>query len=1031
MIIHQAFYGEVNRGHACINQSLINSDLTSFLISFTDRPAALPPGVALQAYFSGTAWSNYYIFTKTFTDPYATRSGMVFTHALIINLDSINSINNLNDIFCNFIEIVPESREVLNDVEFNLSPQVVSSNNKLHPLYIKDCISTLLVGKLPILFTGDEQSFENIIQQIWNAPNIELRKKIRYRASFSPSDIEGVKDLTIVSVQKDLHSKWLHKTIIDAENNKLIKITSHSEALFLGSKDKNPFYTFLIDLNVDQSNFSNYGQLDKVFGDYNKITTIDNADIIRQNIRMLSIVSPSMNDGATIKNKFIDRLNELIKLGIEKNFKALRNINWKAFENGENGMCKVFSEFIKLEFINPNIDISNLSELIDLGFYETKKNWWHDTIKDTLKSVFTTCSISTIEVLWKLVNQTDKIIENIFQILPKSLECESFLRDTLPAEIKESTIKKLENISKQRKWLLLHADILLKYLEPKEAIIKQLKIETDLTIENSFGGLYLIGKLNDKQLLSITLSSCNTKLIHETANRISKNKSLLNNIDPKKVCWLNIWSASLILSRNFSYGIEGREIEIVKSIFDLITSNESVPDIIIESISESEFADISNYGRRDECWNKISPIYIQSFIEKTSKEVITQYIKGKISFHSIEEPLVNYISSDIFMSSFLSAYRDNIEPVIRVYESFPNLKDLFLANYIKCFSSSVNEAASINLGSLVYRLDYTNTAKNIYDKSRYNYSFKAAFEQCKSLVSVTRWDSLWNKKYPENSLESGFSKTKYQTELEMIKSLPTVVILTAIQEEYKAVRAHLIEIDDVVQNDTVYEAGIFKIHDKEIAKVVIRECGAKNTIAAQETERAIQYFTPNILLFVGIAGSRKPNDFSIGDVIFPKVIYSYEAGKSEKGSFLARPDLASSTYTLMELAKRERRKDDWKSLIKNDWNIEVKADLGIIASGEQIVEHYESEVGKILTKHYNDTSAVEMEGFGFAKVATRQGRETSNMLVGVIRGISDIIEQPNKNKGDDISDRRPDNAKKLACDTSAAFAYWLIYKSQE
>lgn len=1031
MIIHQAFYGEVNRGHACINQSLINSDLTSFLISFTDRPAALPPGVALQPYFSGTAWSNYYIFAKTFTDPYATRSGMVFTHALIINLDSIISINNLNDIFCNFIEIVPESREELNDIEFNPSPQVAYSNNKLHPSYIKDCISTLLVGKLPILFTGDEQSFENIIQHIWNSPNIELRKKIRFRASFSPSDIEGIKNLTIVSIQKDFLSKWLDRTIIDSDNNKQIEITSHSEALFLGSKENNPFYSFLIDLNVDQSNFSNYGQLDKVFSDYDRIATIENADIIRQNIRTLSIVSPSMNDGTIIKNKFIDRLNELIKSGKEKNFKALRNINWTAFENGENRMRKVFSEFIKLEFNNPSIDISNLSELIDLGFSEINKNWWHGTIKDTLKSVFTTCSISTIEILWKLVDQTDKVIENIFQLLPKSIECESFLRDTLPTEIEEPTINILENISKQRNWLLLHADILLKYLEPKEAIIKQLKIETDLTIENSIGGNYLIGKLNDKQLLSTTLSSCNNKLIHETANRIAKNKSLLNNIDTKKACWLNIWATSLISSSNFSYGIEGRETEIVKSIFDLIISNELVPDIIIESISKSEYADISNYKKRAECWTKIPSKHLQSFIEQTSKSVLKQYLNSEISFDSIEKPLEVHISSDLFMTSFLNENRDNIEPVIKVYESFPNLKDIYLADYVRYFHNSIQDAIAFRLGHLVYNLNYKDTAKSIYDKSKYNYSFKTAFEQCKSLVNISWWDSLWNKKHPDALYKSGSSKTKYQTEFEMIKSLPTVVILTAIQEEYDAVRAHLIEIDDVIQNDTVYEAGIFKIHDKEIAKVVIRECGAKNTVAAQETERAIQYFTPKVLLFVGIAGSRKPNDFSIGDVIFPKEIYSYEAGKSEKGSFMARPDLASSTYTLMELAKRERRKDDWKSLIKNDWNRAVKADLGIIASGEQIVEHYESEVGKILTKHYNDTSAVEMEGFGFAKVATRQGRETSNMLVGVVRGISDIIEQPNKNKGDDNSDRRPDDAKKLASDTAAAFTYWLIFKTYE
>lgn len=273
-----------------------------------------------------------------------------------------------------------------------------------------------------------------------------------------------------------------------------------------------------------------------------------------------------------------------------------------------------------------------------------------------------------------------------------------------------------------------------------------------------------------------------------------------------------------------------------------------------------------------------------------------------------------------------------------------------------------------------------------------------------------------------------FKKYLKQRNSEDSDSLPTIVILTALKEEYYAVQEHLVELVEDVKNDTVYEKGIFKFNDRIIAKVIIRECGTKNTVAAQETERAIQYFKPQMLLFVGIAGSRKPTDFSIGDVIFPSEIYSYEAGKSEKNAFMARPDLASTTYTLMELAKKERRKNDWKSLIKNGWKQDIKADLGIIASGEKIVEHYEAEVGKILTKYYNDTSAVEMEGFGFAKVATRQGRETSNILVGVVRGISDIIGQPN-GMNNNVTDRRPENTKKLASDTAAAFAFWLIYKT--
>jgi internalin A len=262
-----------------------------------------------------------------------------------------------------------------------------------------------------------------------------------------------------------------------------------------------------------------------------------------------------------------------------------------------------------------------------------------------------------------------------------------------------------------------------------------------------------------------------------------------------------------------------------------------------------------------------------------------------------------------------------------------------------------------------------------------------------------------------------------------IAKLPLVVILTAIQEEYMAVKNQLVNIEEAIKNDTSYEIGIFNYNKKDVAKVIIRECGQRNIVSAQEAERAIQFFNPDCMFFVGIAGSRKPNDFSIGDVIFPEKAYYYEGGKFFKDSFKSRPDLANSDFSLIEIAKRERRKNDWKVLIKNNWEKDIKADLGIIASGENLVEHYDSEIGKIITEHFNDTSAIEMEGFGFSKAANRQGRETSNMLIGIVRGISDIIGQTEINHEEIKNDRRPANAKIIASDTASAFTFWLIYKT--
>ena len=1034
IILHQAFYGEVSRAHSCIKQTIVDPELTSFLIAFTDRPAALPPGVSLLPYISGSAYSKYFILTKTFSDQSATRAGMVFTHVLIINQLDIDSINNLQDIFSFFVESTENKNDELKELRIECSKKSPISGGRIQPKYIQQVISAFLSGVNPILFSGGIATFSNALQQIWNSPNNGTRKKLKFRSSFTPSDIENINDLTIVSIQKDFLSKWQGQTIIYGGNQEIIEITSHSEALFLGYKEENPFHNFLIELNLNIKEVQNYGQYEKVFANYILIEKIEDANVLRQDIRVLSKISPSPDDGEKIKEKFIERLSMLIQNKKDTNIKALRNINWSSFIDGERKGQQIVSEFIESEIENPNLkQFQLLSELVDLSLSETFKNWWHISISETIHSIFKKQSESSLKNIWQLIETSDTTLKHLLSIVSSVKDCDSILRKSLPEKLKIETCKTLAPISQKKNWYLLHADILLKHLSIDIALEKQLEIEQKLSLADSVGVKYIVEQLTSEKLIENALKTCNFKLIEFSVEAILKNIILLSNIDLSVSGWLEIWTLLVHKTNTIYKGLQGKEQAIVFSVLDLIAKGKNVDTALVGLIADSNFADISEYKDRSKIWGMVSSMHKEKFLTATTQSILKNFLSGKIQVTSIESEISDIIISDAFMTKFLNENRNNIEPVITLYSGFKNLKDNFLADYISYFTSKITEIQAQRLGDLVRNNKLNKSARSIYDKARYNNSFSHAYENCKELVTFNWWESIIGSGFSTNEPYKG-SPVFYPsltTEYKTRTQLPTVVILTAINDEYSAVREHLKEVVEADQHDTNYEAGIFEFNGKEIAKVVIRECGAKNTTASQETERAIQYFTPDAMFFVGIAGSRKPKDFSIGDVIFPEKVYSYEGGKSEKDSFVARPDIASITFTLMEIAKKERRKEDWKVLIKGNWDKEVKADLGVIASGEQVVEHYNSEVGEILTEHYNDTSAVEMEGFGFAKAANRQGRGTSRVLIGIVRGISDIIEQPTKKKKHKDIDRRPVNAKQFASDTAAAFTFWLIVKTYE
>ncbi len=270
-----------------------------------------------------------------------------------------------------------------------------------------------------------------------------------------------------------------------------------------------------------------------------------------------------------------------------------------------------------------------------------------------------------------------------------------------------------------------------------------------------------------------------------------------------------------------------------------------------------------------------------------------------------------------------------------------------------------------------------------------------------------------------------------------MQELSTVVILTALRVEYNAVRNLLESISEINEDDTIYEEGTFTMDGSDIARVIIRQCGQRNEIAALETQRAISLFSPDMMFFVGIAGSRKPSDFKVGDVIVAEKIYSYEGGKALGEDFLARPDSLSPPHPIIESAKFISKDNTWKGLIKGVSGVDhIKGDVGIIASGDKLIESSHSQIGDVLTKHYNDTHAVEMEGFGFAKAASKQGRSLGLLLYGVVRGISDILENENmegakrqeeRNKSL-LMEKRTEGVKELASSTAAAFTYYLIFK---
>jgi nucleoside phosphorylase len=239
-----------------------------------------------------------------------------------------------------------------------------------------------------------------------------------------------------------------------------------------------------------------------------------------------------------------------------------------------------------------------------------------------------------------------------------------------------------------------------------------------------------------------------------------------------------------------------------------------------------------------------------------------------------------------------------------------------------------------------------------------------------------------------------------------------VLVLTALDLEYQAVRAHLTGLrTHRHQAGTLFETGRLPGCAGEIT---IALTGEGNAGAAVLAERAMSTFGPQALLFAGIAGALK-DDIKLGDVVVATKVYAYHGRKEEEGDVLARPRSWDAPHELEQTAHYIARARSWASYLTGSPPGQVpQVHFKPIAAGEVLLASRVAPTAQHLHRTFNDAAAIEMESAGVSQ-ASQFNRSLPTLI---IRGISDRA---------DGGKRALDEAgwQSRAADHAAAFALAL------
>ncbi|QSB04674.1 5'-methylthioadenosine/S-adenosylhomocysteine nucleosidase [Natronoglycomyces albus] len=211
----------------------------------------------------------------------------------------------------------------------------------------------------------------------------------------------------------------------------------------------------------------------------------------------------------------------------------------------------------------------------------------------------------------------------------------------------------------------------------------------------------------------------------------------------------------------------------------------------------------------------------------------------------------------------------------------------------------------------------------------------------------------------------------------------SVVVLTALNLEYAAVRMHLDRLTlHVHPAGTRFERGTIRGTD---CKVVLGLTGVGNQSAAVIAERAIRQFNPTAVFFVGVAGALWGTP--LGDIVVASRVYAYHGGTSEDDGLKTRPRSWEANHSIDQLAKSLARSSDWTARLPSEVE-HPKVHFGPIAAGEIVQNSRISREAQWIRERFNDATAIEMEAAGVSQA----GHLNETTPVAIVRGISDFAD---------------------------------------
>lgn len=1001
--INQAIYGERNNAHTLLEHTFLDSKIPKDVTLKTDLPSGHGSFPSWNHFYSAIGYESHYIIMKIFPDTKAQRSNFVYTHALFINKDDLAHVDDIDIIFRLFPKTLDKGLEIQPaeiEIESNTGRKIMEATKKV--------AYGILSNNTPVIWLGQE-GFLNTVKIIWNNLWPYERFNFQFRVSFGPKDIENTKE-QLIYTPESLKDKWEGHFVVRMNDSFEEKYTESIAYLIEGPEKAPSIRAIAHQLEMSVSSIKRLKELSLLSG----LLQEKNFNNLLNAITLIQRLAPSVKQGYSLKLELITRLAEILKSGSLEKLLALRNLS-----NEHVGGFSIVSDAVKTVLTKNFYSSEQAAHAIDIlySLNRVPKRWWLETVRDFLGHSMETWKGQHAKFFCNIVSKDHKALNVLKNYIPSHSNVESSIIENVPVKIDNELLKTLIDFSKDQKWLSFHALLCAMAFEPQKALDEQLLIDTNPQFIDAIS--ILSKKVPATSFISFSVASGDPRLVQLSSGLTEKKPRLLDDIDMTNAVWREIWQLRTENGVEPFKGLKNPKIKVF-DLMDRLLKGEQVGETLLLPISKSKHASLLHYRDRKYIWTLLQSDVRQQFIEATALDWLDGFLsKTEKELIELEQVLEKAVFNEKLISSLFYESRYKCENILLLLDKLPTLSESTFIKFLTTRATDFDINCCQRIGQIIKTKRWSNSYRKVkLELLAKNNAFIKTIEVCKGMFPLI--DNPWLVSI--GNFFSGSSKSEYENKPNQntMTEKKKAVILTAIEVEYKAVKSFVTNYTTKTHPLTGSIYGQATYNDNWDILIIETEAGNNN--AAIEAERAISYFNPEYVLFVGVAGGLK--DVKIGDVVVASKVYGIESAKADK-ELLPRHEFGQPTHRIKEIAKSLRKDDEWltqtsqqiESMINQKF--ELRAFFKPIVAGEKVVSSSNSPTYKYIKKNAGDALAVEMEGIGFLKAC--YAHENKQYIL--IRGISDLVD--NKSQTDSAG------GQELASLTAAAFAFEMLNRIEK